>query len=75
MSLQTRVRGLEQQHDPGLCACIPGNCEIRRYEGAADEERAAESDPRPPLVCARCGREKRIVRLVRVKDWRAGNES
>jgi hypothetical protein len=74
MSLQTRVEKLEQQHDPGLCACIPGNSEIRRYDGANDEEAAAESDTRPPLVCAVCRLEKRIIKLVRVNNWRSNDE-
>jgi hypothetical protein len=75
MSIESRIETLEQAHDPGLCGCIPGNCEIRKYEGAPDEESAAESDTRPPLVCARCGREKRIIQLVRVENWREINES
>jgi hypothetical protein len=74
MSLQTRVEKLEQQHDPGLCACIPGNSEIRRYDGANDEEATAESDTRPPLVCAVCRLEKRIIKLVRVNNWRLNDE-
>jgi len=74
MNLQTRIEKLELAHDPELCGCVPGGSEIRRYDGAEDEEAAADADLRPPVVCVVCRRVKRIIQIVRTKRWGTTNE-
>ena len=73
MSLLNRVEKLEQAcgvgSESGDCACHGvGNVDVRiAHEDDAEEMAEAE---RPPRRCAECGRERRIVIIRLVRNWR-----
>lgn len=62
--MSNRVKKLEQAAgiaDSELCSCPTGNLDQRVYH---DGHAEAAADTRPAEVCARCGREKKIVKYI-----------
>ncbi len=69
MSLESRINKLECRAGGHAGACVCRNPTVVRYDrgdsfAAAAEDR--DSDTRAGAVCATCGGEKLIIRVVRV---------
>jgi len=71
MSLLTRIFKLEQAQGSagGDCACHGALSADVRITDEEDETTLAEAE-RPPRRCDGCGRERRIVIVRLVRNWR-----
>jgi hypothetical protein len=76
MSINSRVAQIEKElgASGGICACEhPGSSDVRHYPGEWSEQ-DADADTRPPNICAICGKEKRVIKVLYVKKWKGAND-
>ncbi len=75
MSINSRVAQIEKElgASGAICACeYPGSSDVRHYPGESSEQ-DADADMRPPNICAICGKEKRVIKVLYVKNWKGPN--